>query len=61
MKYILKKKIINSRFKRHPFCFKKPYKKVEAYNNRIECQSIKDLVNIKDDDDALHYESLIIR
>jgi len=37
------------------------YKQVEAYNNQIECQTLEDLINIKDNDEALHYESLIIR
>lgn len=49
------------RFAEHPFIPKKPYHKVEAYDNRVECQTVEELVRIKDDEDALHYESLIIR
>lgn len=49
------------RYNDQPVIPKKVYKAVEAYDNRVECQTIEDLMNIKDNNEALHYESLIIR
>ncbi|XP_050524337.1 protein fem-1 homolog B [Daktulosphaira vitifoliae] len=49
------------RYNMDPVIPKETYVKVEAYNNRIECQTVQDLAYIKDDLESLHYESLIIR
>lgn len=49
------------RYKDDPVLYKKPFKIIEAYGNRVECQTVEELVNIKNDIEALHYESLIIR
>lgn len=49
------------RYNNHPVISKTVYKQIEAYDNRVECQTIEDLKRIKDNTEALHYESLIIR
>lgn len=49
------------RFKDRPVIYKNPFKRIEAYGNRVECQTIKELLSIKNNKQALHYESLIIR
>ena len=33
----------------------------EAYNSRLECQTVDEIENIKDDADAVHMEALIVR
>ncbi|XP_050427498.1 protein fem-1 homolog B-like [Adelges cooleyi] len=49
------------RYNAEPIVPKRVYKCVEAYGNRIECQTVEDLMSIKEDSEPLHYESLIIR
>jgi len=44
----------------HPV-LKKPMEPVEGYQNRKESQTLEELVQIEDDDDAITMESLIIR
>lgn len=44
-----------------PVISKKVYKNVDVYNNQIECQTMEDLMSIKNYPEKLHYESLIIR
>lgn len=39
----------------------KKVNKIEAYDNQVECQTVEDLMNIKNNRKALIYESLIIR
>ena len=34
---------------------------IEAYENRVEAQNVRGLEQIKDDDDAIHMEALIVR
>ncbi|CAH1711998.1 protein fem-1 homolog B [Aphis gossypii] len=49
------------RYEEHPIINKKVNKTVECYNNKVECQTVQELLDIKDDDKAIHFESLIIR
>ncbi|CAI6366920.1 unnamed protein product [Macrosiphum euphorbiae] len=49
------------RYEKHPIINKKVNKTVECYNNKVECQTVQELLDIKDNAEAIHFESLIIR
>lgn len=53
--------VFNFRYEEHPIINKKVNKTVECYNNKVECQTVQELLDMKDDAKAIHFESLIIR
>lgn len=44
-----------------PVLYKKSSKLNEIFGNRVECQTVEELLNLKRNTEALHYESLLIR
>lgn len=59
--YKILKCVFNFRYEEHPIINKKVNKTVECYNNKVECQTVQELLDMKDDNKAIHFESLIIR
>lgn len=51
----------NFRYEKHPIIKKKVNKTIECYNYKVECQTVQELLDIKDNAEAIHFESLIIR
>ncbi|XP_022173057.1 protein fem-1 homolog B-like [Myzus persicae] len=52
---------MKKRYEKHPIINKKVNKTVECYNYKVECQTVQELLDIKDNAEAIHFESLIIR
>ncbi|XP_026811034.1 protein fem-1 homolog B-like [Rhopalosiphum maidis] len=59
--YSILLRAMKRRYEEDPVINKKVNKTVECYNNKVECQTVQELLDIKDNPEAIHFESLIIR